>query len=422
METTTSYGELPNLAKIRVKAKEGIDSGNVSGKMTIKSGDKTLMVLELTGAIGDPCITTDNIPETVKYVPYGTMIQNNNKYSWNTVSYRITDGTLPEGMILKSNGEVYGVPKETGSFTFTSSFLIVCYSSFADDTATYTLVIIENTDANVEAATDTGYDLSQRVQNVQLISGDTTTQTLVSEGIFVEFVDIYLDGEKLIEGEDYTAVSGSTRITIRNSTLALAYTGNSDDVHTLGIEFRTQDTDVLKRAAQNFRVYYDKNNSHSGGNGGHNSGSSGNNHSSSENDKNVTASNTQGSNVSNNIVPTGPSVVTYTVESGDSLWKIAQKYYGSGDAWKRIFDANTDKISDPNRIYVGQQLTIYITEGNLITTDQGTTYVVQSGDSLWKISRKVYGVGWFWKKIYNANKDKISDPHYLYVGQVLTIP
>ena len=321
-------------------------------------------------------------------------------------------------MELKPTGEIYGVPKETGAFEFT-----VCMENsietFGSSSAEFILTVKENTDTNVEAATDGNYKLLERVQDITPLNINLSTQTLRSQGEYSEFVDVFLDGEKLVEGTDYNSSEGSTRIVIQTQTLTQ---GKSEGIHTIGIEFRTKDTDELRRAAQNYRINHDNSGSDSGSNGGHNSGSSGNNHSSSKNDKNVTTSNTQGSNVSNSTVPAGPSVVTYTVESGDSLWKIAQKYYGSGDAWKRIFDANTDKISDPNRIYVGQQLTIYITEGNLITTDQGTTYVVQSGDSLWKISRKVYGVGWFWKKIYNANKDKISDPHYLYVGQVLTIP
>lgn len=35
---------------------------------------------------------------------------------------------------------------------------------------------------------------------------------------------------------------------------------------------------------------------------------------------------------------------SYTVSSGDSLWKIAQKQYGDGSKWKKIYDANKDTI------------------------------------------------------------------------------
>ena len=46
---------------------------------------------------------------------------------------------------------------------------------------------------------------------------------------------------------------------------------------------------------------------------------------------------------------------TYTVQSGDSLSKIGSKY---GVSWQQIFEANRDKISDPDKIYPGQELNI----------------------------------------------------------------
>ena len=49
---------------------------------------------------------------------------------------------------------------------------------------------------------------------------------------------------------------------------------------------------------------------------------------------------------------------TYTVVSGDCLWNIAKKFYGNGAQYTKIYDANKDKISDPNLIYVGQVLKI----------------------------------------------------------------
>lgn len=48
---------------------------------------------------------------------------------------------------------------------------------------------------------------------------------------------------------------------------------------------------------------------------------------------------------------------TYTVEKGDNLSKIAKHFYGKQD-WKRIFDANRDQLSDPDRIQPGQVLKI----------------------------------------------------------------
>ncbi|MBA3532429.1 MAG: LysM peptidoglycan-binding domain-containing protein, partial [Ardenticatenales bacterium] len=49
---------------------------------------------------------------------------------------------------------------------------------------------------------------------------------------------------------------------------------------------------------------------------------------------------------------------TYTVQSGDSLSKIAQRFYGDGSRWKTIYEANRDKISNPDMIHAGLVLTI----------------------------------------------------------------
>jgi nucleoid-associated protein YgaU len=48
----------------------------------------------------------------------------------------------------------------------------------------------------------------------------------------------------------------------------------------------------------------------------------------------------------------------HEVVSGDSLWKIAKKYYGDGSLYMEIFKANQDVLSDPDKIQVGQKLRI----------------------------------------------------------------
>lgn len=49
---------------------------------------------------------------------------------------------------------------------------------------------------------------------------------------------------------------------------------------------------------------------------------------------------------------------TYTVVSGDTLSKIAKQYYGDANDWPKIFDANRDKLSNPDKINIGQVLQI----------------------------------------------------------------
>lgn len=55
---------------------------------------------------------------------------------------------------------------------------------------------------------------------------------------------------------------------------------------------------------------------------------------------------------------TRPQAQRYTVVAGDTLSHIAQRFYGDANRWPAIFDANRDKLSDPDRIFPGQVLRI----------------------------------------------------------------
>lgn len=53
-----------------------------------------------------------------------------------------------------------------------------------------------------------------------------------------------------------------------------------------------------------------------------------------------------------------PAERSYTVESGDSLSRIAKAQYGKASKWRAIYDANRDQIDDPDLIQPGQVLKI----------------------------------------------------------------
>jgi nucleoid-associated protein YgaU len=53
-----------------------------------------------------------------------------------------------------------------------------------------------------------------------------------------------------------------------------------------------------------------------------------------------------------------PAAVTYTVQSGDTLSKIAKTHLGDANAYMKIFEANKGILSDPDKIQPGQVLTI----------------------------------------------------------------
>jgi nucleoid-associated protein YgaU len=52
------------------------------------------------------------------------------------------------------------------------------------------------------------------------------------------------------------------------------------------------------------------------------------------------------------------SARTYTVKSGDTLSKIAKEHLGDANAYMKIFEANKDQLSDPDKIKPGQVLKI----------------------------------------------------------------
>jgi hypothetical protein len=56
----------------------------------------------------------------------------------------------------------------------------------------------------------------------------------------------------------------------------------------------------------------------------------------------------------------------HLVVQGNTLWDLAQQFYGNPYDWRRIWDANRDRVENPDLIYPGQTLLIPDSEGNLI--------------------------------------------------------
>jgi nucleoid-associated protein YgaU len=52
------------------------------------------------------------------------------------------------------------------------------------------------------------------------------------------------------------------------------------------------------------------------------------------------------------------SARTYTVQPGDSLSKISRQFYGDANKYMKIFEANKDKLSDPDKVRAGMDLVI----------------------------------------------------------------
>lgn len=125
------------------------------------------------------------------------------------------------------------------------------------------------------------------------------------------------------------------------------------------------------------------------------------------------------------VVKNTTSYLTYTVQAGDTLWKIARKYNCSITG---IMVANSDRIKNPNRIHTGWQLKIPqsgapITGGTpdavLPENKKSGRYIVRQGDTLWKIARK-YGCSV--AEIISLNRELIRNPALIYSGWELKVP
>lgn len=252
-----------NVAKIRLQPEVDADgnamAGEIKGTLVIGYKDATgtdveKVEIKLTGVAGTPKIITDTLVDAVKYVPYSTVIQTNDMYS-NNVKFTLTGGKLPNGITLLPDGELYGLAKETGEFTFTVTATYdgsVYGSGAVSDSREFTLTVKENTNANVLATNDGVYGhklLDAIADEINVTTVDEATLVFRSEGPYAQFEAFYLDSKKLVEGTDYISEEGSTKITVQAQTFKNAGNGT----HTIAAEFR-DGGDVMKQTAQNVTV------------------------------------------------------------------------------------------------------------------------------------------------------------------------
>lgn len=111
--------------------------------------------------------------------------------------------------------------------------------------------------------------------------------------------------------------------------------------------------------------------------------------------------------VSNSSGSSNSSSNTYTVKSGDSLWKIANQYGVTVNELKSLNDLTSDILS------IGQVLKI---PSSSSSNSSGSTYTVKAGDSLWNIANK-YGITVDeLKNLNNLTSNTLS------IGQILKVP
>lgn len=129
--------------------------------------------------------------------------------------------------------------------------------------------------------------------------------------------------------------------------------------------------------------------------------------------------------------------VRHTVAKNESLFAIAKRYYGDGNKWRLIKDANPTKVDANGGVRQGVTLEIPADVDGAAprppkpsgqatpprpTLSEPISYTVKKNDSLSEIAQRFLGSARRMSEIIAANRGKISDPDDIRVGMVLTIP
>lgn len=125
--------------------------------------------------------------------------------------------------------------------------------------------------------------------------------------------------------------------------------------------------------------------------------------------------------------------IYYIVKPEDSLYKIAQEFYGRGEMWPVIARANP-QLTDPGKLAVGQKLTVPPAgkalrefEG-LDSISQGKAgelrpYKVKPGESFFTIAQDQLGDGGRWQELFKLNRKLVDgNPRKLQAGQTIYLP
>lgn len=114
------------------------------------------------------------------------------------------------------------------------------------------------------------------------------------------------------------------------------------------------------------------------------------------------------------VVPEPPAVY-HTVVAGDTLSKISLAVYGNMQLYDVIFDANRPMLEHPDKIYPGQVLRIPSQVPPMV-------HEVKAGETLGAIAKRYYGDAKRYVDIFEANRGTLDSPDRISVGQSLTIP
>ncbi|WP_460818639.1 LysM peptidoglycan-binding domain-containing protein [Nocardioides korecus] len=118
--------------------------------------------------------------------------------------------------------------------------------------------------------------------------------------------------------------------------------------------------------------------------------------------------------------------IKVNVERGDTLWSIAEQHLAAGERWREVAELNRGRemsdgstFDDARTILPGWTLLLPSSAPRPVAEEVVT---VQRGDTLWELADDAYGDGSKWPRVYEANDERIEDPHWIHPGQQLVVP
>jgi len=115
-----------------------------------------------------------------------------------------------------------------------------------------------------------------------------------------------------------------------------------------------------------------------------------------------------------------PNTFSIAVMEGDTYQSIALKYYGDESYAGMIRQANDDPMTSPSSELI--MLPAFDVRVQRKDRASGKTYMVQTGDTFTGIALRYYGDAGLWKRIFEANRDKVPSETGLRPGMTLAIP
>ena len=113
-----------------------------------------------------------------------------------------------------------------------------------------------------------------------------------------------------------------------------------------------------------------------------------------------------------------PETVEYVVQKNETLMLIAHKLYGDYRKWKSIQRVNGSLLFH-KKMGAGTRILVPTPDPNYSPSQNGTPYLIKTGDTLGKVSNHAYQTPKHWKYIWDNNKDVIKDPDLIFAGFTL---